>query len=217
MVGKTKKNRRGGARVRAPTASAPDRYRLRGDRNEPAGVYCADHQRLNRTVPSCPCVGASEDCSHRVFGLAPRVGFRARVEALRTGLRDLGWIEGANIVIEFRWAQRVEQLPDLAGELVQMNVDIIFAPSSTFVEAARKATQTIPIVHRVRAQCRSRRPWARREPRSTRREHYRADNAVHRAEHQATTDIEGSRAVFDSVRRLVEPLDAVPQTRLAGD
>jgi putative ABC transport system substrate-binding protein len=68
------------------------------------------------------------------------------VEALRAGLRDLGYVEGRNIVIEFRWAERVEQLPDLAAELVQMNVDVIFATSSTMVEAARQATKTIPIV-----------------------------------------------------------------------
>src|SRR5262245_18790428 len=60
------------------------------------------------------------------------------VEALRAGLRDLGYVEGRNIVFEFRWAETVEQLPDLAAELVQMNVDVIFATSSTMVEAARK-------------------------------------------------------------------------------
>jgi ABC-type uncharacterized transport system substrate-binding protein len=68
------------------------------------------------------------------------------VEALRAGLLDLGYIEGRNIVVEFRWAERVDQLPDLAAELVQMNVDVILAPSSTMVEAARQATKTIPIV-----------------------------------------------------------------------
>jgi putative ABC transport system substrate-binding protein len=83
--------------------------------------------------------------------LAPGSASASRVEALRAGLRDLGWVEGKNILIEFRWAQRVEQLPDLAAELVQMNVDIIFAPSSTFVEGARKATQTIPIVFALNA------------------------------------------------------------------
>jgi putative ABC transport system substrate-binding protein len=49
-------------------------------------------------------------------------------------------------VIEFRWADSVDQLPALAAELVGMNVDVIFANSSTLVEAARQATQTIPIV-----------------------------------------------------------------------
>ena len=85
------------------------------------------------------------------LGLAPAVASANRVEALRAGLRDLGWVEGKNILIEFRWAERVDQLPDLAAELVQMKVDIIFAPSSTFVEAARKATQTIPIVFALHA------------------------------------------------------------------
>jgi len=80
------------------------------------------------------------------LGLAPAAASANRVEALRAGLRDLGWVEGKNILIEFRWAERVDQLPDLAVELVRIKVDLIFAPSSTFVEPARKATQTIPIV-----------------------------------------------------------------------
>jgi putative ABC transport system substrate-binding protein len=80
------------------------------------------------------------------LGLAPFSASASRVEALRAGLRDLGWVEGKNILIGFRWAQRVDQLPGLIAELVQMKVDIIFAPSSTFVEPARKATKTIPIV-----------------------------------------------------------------------
>jgi putative ABC transport system substrate-binding protein len=61
-------------------------------------------------------------------------------------LRDLGWVEGKNIVIEFRWADSVDQLPALAAELVRMQVDVIFASSSTMVEPARQATKTIPIV-----------------------------------------------------------------------
>ena len=60
----------------------------------------------------------------------PRIGFLRfgpasayadRVEALRTGLRDLGYIEGKSIVIEFRWADRVDQLPEFAAELARMN------------------------------------------------------------------------------------------------
>jgi putative ABC transport system substrate-binding protein len=80
------------------------------------------------------------------LGLGPASAWSSRVEALRAGLRDLGWVEGRNIVIEFRWADRVEQLPGLAAELVRMHVDVIFAPSSTMVEPARQATKTIPIV-----------------------------------------------------------------------
>jgi putative ABC transport system substrate-binding protein len=61
-------------------------------------------------------------------------------------LRQLGYVEGKNITIEFRLAKTVNQLPELAAELVRMNVDVIFALSSTEVEAARQATNTIPIV-----------------------------------------------------------------------
>jgi putative ABC transport system substrate-binding protein len=80
------------------------------------------------------------------LGFGPASAYATRVEALRAGLHDLGWVEGKNIVIEFRWAEGVDQLPALAAELVRMNVDVIFASSSTLVEPARQATQTIPIV-----------------------------------------------------------------------
>jgi putative ABC transport system substrate-binding protein len=69
-----------------------------------------------------------------------------RVEALRAGLRQLAYEEGRNIVIEFRWGETAEQLRAFAAELARMNVDVIFATSSTEVEAARQATKTIPIV-----------------------------------------------------------------------
>jgi len=87
----------------------------------------------------------------------PRIGFlglafeRTAGEWLRAGLRDLGYVEGTNIIIEWQWAQNVDELPALAAELVRMHVDVIFAPSSTFVEAARQATTTIPIVFAVHA------------------------------------------------------------------
>jgi putative tryptophan/tyrosine transport system substrate-binding protein len=65
----------------------------------------------------------------------PVSAYAGRLEALRTGLRELGYVEGKNIVIEFRWAETVDQLSELAAELVRMNVDIIFATSSTEVGA----------------------------------------------------------------------------------
>jgi ABC-type uncharacterized transport system substrate-binding protein len=82
------------------------------------------------------------------LGLAPEF---SGVQALRSGLRDLGYIEGRNVIIVWQWAGNVEQLPGLAAELVAIPVDVIVAPSSTFVEAARKATTTIPIVFAVHA------------------------------------------------------------------
>ena len=87
----------------------------------------------------------------------PRIGFLGLAgefggaEALRAGLRDLGHVEGGNMVIEWRWAEKVDQLPELAADLVRMKVNIIFAPSSTFVEAARQVTTTLPIVFAVHA------------------------------------------------------------------
>jgi putative ABC transport system substrate-binding protein len=89
-------------------------------------------------VPKAPKIG--------YLGFGPASAYATRVEALRAGLRDLGYVEGKNLVIEFRWADGVDQLPALAAELVRINVDVIFASSSTLVEPARQATQTIPIV-----------------------------------------------------------------------
>jgi putative tryptophan/tyrosine transport system substrate-binding protein len=85
------------------------------------------------------------------LGLGPAAAQSNRVKALRAGLRDLGYVEGKNIVIEFRWAETVDQLPELAAELVRMKVDVIFASSSTMVEPARQATKTIPIVFATHA------------------------------------------------------------------
>jgi putative tryptophan/tyrosine transport system substrate-binding protein len=69
------------------------------------------------------------------------------LEALRHGLRELGDVEGQNIVIEPRYADgHADRLPDLAAELVRLNVDVIVAPNNPAVAAAQRATRTIPIV-----------------------------------------------------------------------
>src|SRR5882762_844855 len=68
-----------------------------------------------------------------------------RVEALRTGLRDLGYVEGKNLTIEFRWAEgKHERL--LAAELVRLKVDAIVTQGTPGALAAKQATATIPIV-----------------------------------------------------------------------
>src|SRR5438552_8614040 len=74
-----------------------------------------------------------------------------RVEALREGLRDLGYVEGKNLVIEFRWSGTVEQMHEAAADLARMKVDVIFSTSSTETEPARRATRTIPIVFATHA------------------------------------------------------------------
>ncbi len=70
-----------------------------------------------------------------------------RVAAFRQGLRELGYVEGKNIVIEFRWAKgKLGRLPALAAELVDRNVDVIVTVGSGPTRAAKKATSTIPII-----------------------------------------------------------------------
>jgi putative ABC transport system substrate-binding protein len=69
------------------------------------------------------------------------------LQAFRDGLRELGYVEGKNLQLELRWGEgKLERLPALAAELVQLKVDVIVAASSPSVVAARQATRTIPIV-----------------------------------------------------------------------
>jgi putative ABC transport system substrate-binding protein len=86
----------------------------------------------------------------------PRIGFLAtvspstisdRVEAFRQGLRELGYVEGKTIVIEYRWAEgSVDRLPDLATELVRLKVEVIVTSGPTPTRSTKEATVTIPIV-----------------------------------------------------------------------
>ena len=87
-------------------------------------------------------------------GRVPRIGFLSassrsvysrRIEAFSQGLRELGYVEGKNIVIEWRYAEgALDRLPELATELVRLKVDIIVAAGSA--AAAKDATKTIPII-----------------------------------------------------------------------
>jgi putative tryptophan/tyrosine transport system substrate-binding protein len=89
-------------------------------------------------------------------GKVPRIGFLgvtspsdrpSLLAAFRQGLRELGWVEGQNIVIDYRFAEdRLDRLPDLAAELVRLKVDIIVSVGTQGVTAAKNATETIPIV-----------------------------------------------------------------------
>ena len=72
---------------------------------------------------------------------------QSRVDALKAGLRDLGYIEGKNLLIEFRWADgKYEQLSELAAELVRLKVDVLVTHGTPGIRAAKQATTTIPIV-----------------------------------------------------------------------
>jgi len=89
-------------------------------------------------------------------GKVPRIGFlgaassstfASRLEGIRLGLRDFGYVEGRNITIEYRWAEgRYERLPELAAELVRSKVDLIITHTTPGSLAAKRATTTIPIV-----------------------------------------------------------------------
>ena len=86
-----------------------------------------------------------------VLGLASAAGAAPYVDAVRSGLRDLGYIEGKNLIIEYRFGDgKYDRLPDLADQLVHLNVDVLvtFAAPGT---AAKSATMTIPIVMAVTA------------------------------------------------------------------
>src|SRR5258707_15094110 len=70
-----------------------------------------------------------------------------RIEAIRLALRDLGYIEGQNIAIEYRYAEgKQDRFPELAAELELLKVDIIVVGGDALARAAKNATKTIPIV-----------------------------------------------------------------------
>src|SRR5215831_5561632 len=73
--------------------------------------------------------------------------FPDAIEAFRQALHDLGYDDGRNIVIEYRWADgNPKRMRELAEELVRLKVDVIIAPSSIYTEAAKQATAAIPII-----------------------------------------------------------------------
>jgi putative ABC transport system substrate-binding protein len=82
----------------------------------------------------------------------PRIGvlrssMSARTEAFRQGLRDLGYIEGKNIEVEYRYVEgNLDRAPGLVAELVQLKVDVLVVGTLTGIRAAKQATKTIPIV-----------------------------------------------------------------------
>jgi putative ABC transport system substrate-binding protein len=77
---------------------------------------------------------------------ASSFGFPDRIEALRAGLRELGYVEGRNLVIEFRWADgKYERLPELASELVRLKVDVMVTHGQG-TAAAKSITTSVPIV-----------------------------------------------------------------------
>ncbi len=92
-----------------------------------------------QTPPKIPRVG--------YVGASTFTGGRHFIEALRQGLRELGYVEGQTIALELRWADgRYERLPELVAEMVHLKVDVLVVATTPGALAAKNATETIPIV-----------------------------------------------------------------------
>jgi putative ABC transport system substrate-binding protein len=98
--------------------------------------------------------------AQQTTGKLPRIGFVSgtgdannpgpNLESFQQSLRDLGYIEGKNILVEYRYAAgRNERFPTLVAELVNLKVDLFFSTQAIVVRAAKQATKTIPIVMAV--------------------------------------------------------------------
>jgi putative ABC transport system substrate-binding protein len=86
---------------------------------------------------------------HRIafLGSTSPGGYASQMKAFREGLRDLGYVEGQNLLIEFRWAEgKYERLPELAAELVRLKPDVLVTHGAPGSLAAKAATNKIPIV-----------------------------------------------------------------------
>ncbi len=103
---------------------------------------------------SAPLVVGAQPATGKVpriglLGVTSAAGYARQVEAMRQGFRDLGYVEGQNIVIESRWADgRYEQLPTLAAELIRLQPDVTIT-SGPGTRVVKEATTTIPIVMAV--------------------------------------------------------------------
>src|SRR5262245_24430606 len=81
------------------------------------------------------------------LGSATAVGSSQSVKALREGLKALGYVEGKNIIMEFRWAEgKYERQLELVADLIRLNVDVLVTHGTPGTQAAKRATTTIPIV-----------------------------------------------------------------------
>ena len=101
-----------------------------------ATFVSAEAQQQSKKIPRIGYLGAASASAD-----APRA------EAFRQGLRDLGYIEGRNIIIDYRYEERAfERLPDMAAELVSLKIDVFVTVTTNAALAAKNTTRTIPIV-----------------------------------------------------------------------
>jgi putative ABC transport system substrate-binding protein len=115
-----------------------------------------DRRRFLLTLAACWAPTSLAGAFAAPLAAVPRIGFLSvtspsdrpsLLDAFRQRLRELEWVEGQNIVIDYRYAEgRVDRLPDLAAELVRLKVDFIVSLGTQGVTAAKNVTETIPIV-----------------------------------------------------------------------
>src|SRR3990167_9369016 len=102
-----------------------------------ASVYLAEAQQTAKAMPRIGFISSADTPAtpSPLFGV------------FRQGLRDLGYVEGENVLIERRYAKgRLDRIPGLVNELIQQKVDVIVAINNVVIRAAKEATNTIPIV-----------------------------------------------------------------------
>jgi putative ABC transport system substrate-binding protein len=103
-------------------------------------------------LPFALCLSAQAQQPKKIFRIGYLSSFdpateSTRAKGIRLALRDLGYIEGQNIAIEYRYAEgKLDRFPELAAELAHLKVDIILAGVARLIRAAKNATKTIPIV-----------------------------------------------------------------------
>ena len=98
---------------------------------------------------AAPLAAGAQGKVYRIgfLGSASPSQYARQIDGMRQGLREHGYVEGRNIVIEYRWAEgQYERLPGLAAELVRLKVDLIVTHGTPGAQAAKGATATIPIV-----------------------------------------------------------------------
>jgi putative ABC transport system substrate-binding protein len=105
-------------------------------------------QTVSASVLAVPLAAEAQSMPRvGILWISTRSGLGERHGAFVQGLRDLGWVDGKNVVIEARFAEgKADRLPDLAADLADRQVDVVVAPSAQTVIVMRRVTATIPIV-----------------------------------------------------------------------